>query len=77
MILTNKQIESRLDKFLDAHPGYQWDSTMAFRDMCKTQLKQVVKSPEWRYNLSALAYLELTTSPFWQELLKEVEDERK
>lgn len=40
--------------------------------LCKAQLKKVVKSPEWRYNLSALAYLELTTSPLWKSLLEEV-----
>jgi len=40
----------------------------------KAQLKKVVRTPEWRKNLSALAYLELTSSPFWQSLLEEVKE---
>ena len=44
ILLTEEEIEQRLGKFIDAHLDYQWDSTMAFGDMSKAQLKKVA---EW------------------------------
>ena len=44
ILLTEKEIESRIYAFIDAHPGSAWDSSMAFGDMCQAQLK---KDHDW------------------------------
>jgi len=72
ILLTEKEVGRRLDKFLKAHPDAQWDSTMAFGDMAGYQAQKIIKLLDW-LNIMEGNEDGLALTPIdWQEIRKEV-----